>query len=926
MNISVSVLKRFAFQIDSKARLGNRPKRSALLFAGAFILACLLQPLLPARAAVPLDEGPILVLPFSVTGSPDNAALENELPRLVAQRLLAKGLTIMPHEETLALLRAAKPGNINGAAARSLLAGSRAGAAIYGSCVQNSSGITLDVRLVRANKAESPRVLRAWQKDPGNLLFAVEDLAGQVNSEMRKNYVISRIEVRGTKVLNPDVVLLRLNTRQGDPIDAQALDRELKRIWELGYFSDISLDLEQSPAGIALVYNVTEKPRVSSVTFENVSAVDLEDLRTAMSTHTGSVLNDKTLVADLQAINELYRKNGHYLAKVSYRLEEDRAGNTAALIVHVEEGQRLFIKKINLEGVDSFSQGTVKDELALAERWLFSFLTGSGILQEELLERDVSAIIAFYMNNGFMDIQVPSPRVDYKEDGIYITFTVSEGPRYRVNGVGFAGELIDSDETLAALTRMHTAARKRDYFSLSMMQDDIKALSAYYAEYGYAFADVSPRPRKSEDPADPGVFVVYAIEKQQKVYVRNIIIEGNIRTRDNVILREMQLADGDAFNGRLLSNSMRRLNNLGFFEQAESELVPTANPEEADLKIKLKERNTGALMGGVGYSTYSKFGVTGSIQESNLWGKGYGAAFQVMFSGLHNSYDLSFLNPRVNDSKFSLYTNAYRWEDDYTDYQRDTMGGNVRVGHPLGEYTGISLGYNLEIYKLYDFDSAVSQVLRRYEGKRSASSALLHIERNTTERMRLTDSTVVSFSAQYTGNVLGGDDAFIRLMANLQFYKMITSNSAAHLRLRGGAILENGNKSDNPIPIFERFWMGGIDTVRGYYSRDIVPRDLTLPSHDRIGGTRMAYANVEYIISLSQELGLNIVPFFDIGLNVDHKQDFSWHDDNKKSAGLELRWRSPMGDLRFSWGYPFDKGWGGQKLSSRFEFSIGNFF
>ncbi|MDR2050454.1 MAG: outer membrane protein assembly factor BamA [Deltaproteobacteria bacterium] len=894
-------------------------------WAAFFLLSFLLGLSVPAGASTPLDEDMIMVLPFRVVGEGAGGVPENELHQLMVQRLLAKGLVVMPPEEVSSLLEGGNLSAPDAAAVRSLLAGSRANVAVYGTCTRPGGSLLLDGRLVWADPAERVRTLKATQRDAGNLLFAVEDLAAQINSEVRKNSVISRVEVRGTRSLNPDMVLLRINTRRGDPIDFQALDRELKRIWELGYFSDIVLDLEQSDEGINLIYNVTEKPRISGIVFENIQAVDEEDLRVAMSTQPGAVLNERVLKTDIQAIIEVYRKKGHYLATVNSRLEDEDEGASTRLIMDVTEGNRLFIETIAVKGAESFSERTLKGEMALSERWLFSVFTNSGVLQEELLERDVSAIGAFYMNNGFIDVLVHAPVVEYKEDGIVITYTVEEGPRYRVSGVGFAGELIDSDATLASLTAMHEAARDNEYFSLSLLQDDIKALTEYYAEYGYAFASVLPQTRKESNAGgDPGVFVLYSIEKRQKVHVRNVIIEGNNHTRDNVIMREMRLVDGDAFNGRLLSRSMRRLNNLGFFEQAESELLPTANPEEVDIKINLKERNTGSIVGGVGYSTYSRFGVSGSIQETNLWGKGYHLGFQTQFSDLYNAYDLSFLNPRVNDSKLSFGLNLYRWENDYTDYDRDTFGGIVRVGYPLGEYSSAVLGYRLEFYKLFNFDNYVSNVLRQYAGDRSARVLSLRLARDTTDRRNPSDGSILSLTSEYAGGFMGGDDSFVRFIASTQFYKKVTENSVLHLKLVGGALLENEHGKFPPV--FERFWMGGIDSVRGYKSRDIVPRDLTTPYNDRIGGTRMAYANLEYIFQLSQDLGLNVVPFFDMGVNIDHRQKFNWKDDNKKSAGLELRWRSPMGDLRFSWGYPFDRGWGDIRLSPRFEFSMGNFF
>lgn len=887
----------------------------------AFLCAC---PTISMAAApsVPsgLESGFVIVLPFEASGE-NSARIEDELPMVLAQRLAAKGVPVMPHDKMLELVARLRIKDLDVITVRRLLAQSGAQAAIYGNYTQQGQGFNINARLIKQKDSDS-RAFRVEQRDVANFLFGVEDLAGRLVSELRKFSVINRIEVRGTKSLDPDVVLLRINSRQGDPIEPATLDRELKRIWDLGYFDDIVLELEQTPSGINLVYNVTEKPRLARIIIEGNDELKASDIRGVMSTNPGNVLNDKTLYVDKQAIYEAYRKKGYYLASIGHRIDTDDKG-AATLVITVNEGKRLYITNINIKGNKEVSDRKIKKQMALSTRWMFSFITGSGVLKEELLERDGSAIGQYYMTLGYMDVVVGTPQVEYKPDGIEINVQVSEGKRYRVAGVGFSGELIDSDAVLSEHTKLQKLAKDKEYIDITVVQDDIESLKNFYADYGYAFANVNPSHRKDKsDPEHPRVFVTYNMSKNQKVYVRNIILEGNMHTRDNVILREMRLVDGDQFSSSKLKRSIRRLNSLGYFDSAESEMVPTPNDSEVDLKIKLAERSTGALMGGVGYSTYSKFGITASIQEANLWGKGYNLGFYTLFSGMRNSYNLNFTNPRVNDTELTLGLDAYRWEDDYTDYERDTNGAGIRVGYPLGEYTGFMVGYRAEFYKLFNFDDDISQVLKQYEGERTASVATFRITRDTTDRSRPTDGTMVQFTTEYGGGLLGGDDAFVKLIGEVNLYKQITEDSVAHLRVKGGTMLEND--ADNKPPVFERFWMGGMESVRGYRARDIVPRDPKFG--DRIGGTRMAFLNLEYIYQVSSDIGLNLVPFFDMGFNIDHEQDYDVWDEMKKSVGLELRWRSPMGDLRFCYGYPLDKGWGDTDLNGRFEFSIGKFF
>jgi outer membrane protein insertion porin family len=329
-------------------------------------------------------------------------------------------------------------------------------------------------------------------------------------------------------------------------------------------------------------------------------------------------------------------------------------------------------------------------------------------------------------------------------------------------------------------------------------------------------------------------------------------------------------------------------------------------------------------MAGVGYSTFSSFGVGATIMEQNLWGRGNLLALQASFSGRRNAYTLSFTNPRYRDTPLSVGGDIYYWRDDYIDYIKKTTGGVARFSYPIGEYTSIGWGYRLDQYRIYGLRAHASPIIRRYAYQdRYTSVAQGRITRDTTRNWRgmPTSGTFNMIGVEYGGGIMGGHDDFIKLTAQHNTYYQLWPHHVLHCRIRGSAIFRNGASE---VPVFERFWMGGINSVRGYDSRDIVPRD---PEYgDRIGGTRMAFTNLEYILTLNQDVGLFLVPFFDVGFNVDADRNYKLQDEIKRSAGLELRWRSPMGDLRFSYGIPFDTDWHGRKRPARFEFSMGHMF
>lgn len=908
-------------------------------------LACAVA-LLPHGAALAANAGQptVLVLPFQANAGPDMPNASRDVPQLIITSLEQNGLRAVPLSRASGLLRAANGETIDLAAARRL--GRQAGAdlVIYGNFNQLGDGFTMETRLVPVDKGEV--VPAAFERQS---LLALGECASALAS--RASSMVARptaeapqpapaasgtglvpmgapaaatggladVQVRGMNVLDPDTVLMRLTIRKGDTPDANAINEEVKRIWDMGYFSDVQASLE----GNVLIFTVVEKPRIDNIIVEGSQEVDAEDVIAAMGTKPGSVLNEQMLSDDLQKIAELYRKDGFYLAKASYRLQDRPGGRGAVLVITVNEGNKLYIKEVDIEGIKELDKDDMDKYLALKPRGMFSWLTGSGVLKEEYLERDTNAIAAYGLNQGFIDIQVSAPEVEYKPDGIYVKFIVHEGPRYTVRDVKFAGDIIDSEDKMLEVVEMDDWKKDNDYFSLTVMQEDSKRLTDFYADYGYAFAEVDTKLIKAED-GSPQVDVGYLVDKKQKVFIRRLSVEGNTKTRDNVILREMRLGDGDMYEGAKLRRSTERLNRLRYFSAVDMELVPTGNEDEVDLKVKVKETNTGALMGGIGYSTYYDVGVTASIMERNLFGRGYWLQLQGFFSWRRTSGVLSFTNPRLYDTDLSVGNDLYYTHDYWDDFTKDTIGDTIRASYPIGEYTTVGLAYRLERYELYDVDEWSSPYISDYKGVNWTSALSGRILRDTTDqRDRPTKGTIARLWGEYGGGILGGTDNFIKAVADWQGFWSFNPENTFHVRARVGGVFQNG---DDPVPVFERFWLGGMDSIRGYSYSDLSPRDYKYDG-EQIGGDRMGVLNVEYIWTFQKDMGLAIVPFFDAGFNIDQK---TMGDELDKyivaSAGLELRWRSPMGDLRIAYGIPLVQDYDGEREQGRLEFSMGQFF
>lgn len=884
----------------------------------------------------------VLVLPFQAVAGPDLPNASAQIPQMISENLREKGLNVVPMSRADAILRQSGSSSIDLAIARKL--GRRAGAklVIYGAFNQLGDGFSMESRLVPVEEGEA--VPASFERDSllalGECANALADRASSMlpQSQAQQSAPVQEepgtfvpmgrtgsggladVQVRGMNVMDPDTVLMRLSVRKGDSPDADTINEEVKRIWDMGYFSDVQASME----GNVLVFTVVEKPRIDNIIVEGSDAVDSDDVIAAMATKPGSVLNEEMIADDLQKILELYHKEGYYLAKANYRLRDRPGGRGGAiLVIDVEEGNKLYVKDVVIEGLEQLDRSDLDKYLALKPRNIISWLTGSGVLKDEYLERDTNAISAYGLNEGFIDIQVGAPKVDYEPDGIVVTFTVHEGPRYKIRDIKFGGDVIADEGDMLDVVEIDEWKKDKDYFSLTVMQEDSKRLTDYYGDYGYAFAEVDTRVMKADDGSDQ-VDIGYLIDKKQKVFIRRLSVEGNTKTRDNVILREMRLGDGDMYEGAKLRRSTERLNRLRYFSAVDMELTPTEKEDEVDLKIKVKEDNTGALMGGIGYSTYYDVGISASVMERNLFGRGYWLQLQGFFSWRRTTGVLSFTNPRVYDTDLSVGNDLYYTHDYWDDFTKDTIGDTIRLAYPLGEYTTFGLAYRLERYELYDVEYNASPYISDYKGTNWTSALSARILRDTTNaKERPTKGTITRLWAEYGGGGLGGTDNFIKAIADWQGFWSINPENTFHLRARVGGVFQN---SSDPVPVFERFWLGGMESIRGYSYSDISPRDYKYGG-EQIGGDRMGVLNAEYIWTFEKEMGLAIVPFVDGGFNIDAK---TMGNDLDKyivwSTGLELRWRSPMGDLRIAYGIPLSQDYDGERESGRLEFSMGQFF
>jgi len=855
--------------------------------AALFAILAVLAFTLPSHAQSGQSGTKILVLPFAVNTASDQKGIAASLPGILAESLRREGIAVATEKPA---------GTMDDQTARRLASAAKATHALYGSVSQIGEALSIDGRLVPASDG-APLSVFAQAKEVMQLEPAAKELAGKVRGLLVTGDAIVDVAVEGNQILDKDVIILKAKTQVGQPYDPKSVNDDLKRLFETGYFDDVQIRLENVPGGKKLVFVVKEKPRIQAIGVIGSGEVDQDKILETMSTKAGSILNLKVLAEDLEKIRELYRKDGFYKTEVNYELEQTDP-RIARLNIIVKEPKKLYIREVKIEGVSKVDADELHDELSTSERRFWSWVTGSGVLKEEMLERDAAAIENFYANRGYVDIKVGQPDVEYGDDGITVVFRVNEGDRYKVGKVDFGGDLLMDNDALLQIVKLDQLAEEGAYFDRSVVRDDLNLLTEIYGDLGYAFAQADVDLMKND--AEKTIDVAYTINKGRRVYIRRVQIEGNDKTRDNVIRREMRLADGDLFSGNKVRRSNERLDRLDYFEKVDIETVPTENPTEVDLKVKVKDKNTGAFSLGAGYSTYDSVFFGGSVEERNLFGKGYNAKFQGMISGTSSRFILSLMNPRFNDTNLTTGISLYNLYKKYDDYSKETIGGKLTFGYPLGEYTLLSWAYRLDRYRIFNTNWYPSSVIANSEGTHWSSSLTAEIDRDTTDSStRPTKGTKNTLSLEYAGGILQGSDDFIRPTVTSNYFHPLPWDLVFHWRGSASVLFNNGG---GDIPVFERFYLGGIENVRGYEQNKISPQDSR--TGERIGGLAMFFTNIETIYPISKSNGIWGLVFFDAGNSWASHTEMDW--SLYKSVGAGLRWYSPMGLIRVEYGYGLD--------------------
>jgi len=739
---------------------------------------------------------------------------------------------------------------------------------------------------------------------------------------------IVEVVVKGNQRIEKSAVLNVVRMKAGDTLEGEKTDSDIRAIYKLGHFQDVQVTTEASEKGTVLVYVVAEKPIVRSVKFTGNKELTTDKLKDALEFKQNSIFSAKDLARSIAKIKKLYGDEGYYLAEVE-PVVTNNSPTELAVTFKITEGDKILIRSISFDGNKTFSSRKLRGVMETKEQWFLSWLTNAGTYKEEVLKNDSLLIADFYMNNGFINVKVGEPvvRLADAKDALEASIGITEGDQYRIGEIGFKGELLEPAEDL----RKKIKAEPGELFSRAVLRTDIFTLTDVYADKGYAFANVNPLTKA--DPEKKLVDLTFDMEKGELVYFERINIAGNPKTRDKVVRRELRVGEGELYSATGMKRSKQQLMNTGYFEEATIATVKGSSANKLNVDVNVKEKPTGTFSIGGGYSSLDGIIGQGSVQQANFLGLGLKANLSGSIGGKSQTYSVGVTDPYFMDTKWTLGGDLYRSERDYTDYSRRLMGGDIKAGYPINDFIGTFFMYKYELKDLYNPQIAYQglnfQDPTLYPlGSSTTSSIFGSITRNTTDyRLDPTSGMINSLSAEYAG--LGGDNKYARYIGDTTWFHPIYKKLIFSSKLTLGYIQDVGKL----VPIDEKFYLGGIFSLRGYKARTVSPVKSQLSkdnignsSNDQIylGGNKEAFGNIEITFPVLPEVGVKGVAFFDYGNSYGENQKM--FSSLLMSYGAGIRWASPIGPLRLEYGIPLNPRDGLDSKTGRFEFSIGSLF
>ncbi|OFW97261.1 MAG: outer membrane protein assembly factor BamA [Alphaproteobacteria bacterium RIFCSPHIGHO2_12_FULL_66_14] len=731
---------------------------------------------------------------------------------------------------------------------------------------------------------------------------------------------ISAVQIQGNVRAEPETIRSYLQLKEGQPYDAAAADRSLKALFGTGLFADVVIEMQ----GSTLVVKVTENPIINRVAFEGNSKIDDDKLRDEVQSRARQVFTRARVQSDVERILTIYRRSGRYNASVEPKIIKLEQGRVD-LVFEINEGDVTGVKRITFIGNEAFSDGTLRGVIRTVESAWWRFLSSDDRFDPDRLNLDRELLRKFYFTEGYADFRVVSAVAELSpnRDGFFLTFTISEGERYKFGEIEVSTRFqgLDVDTLKSYLTMA-----EGDWFDSSDIEKTVSELTDVVGSLGYAFVEVRPNVRRNKDTKT--VDLSFEIQEGPRVYVERINISGNTRTLDKVIRREFRLAEGDAFSSAKLRRSQERLRALGFFEKVDVSAAPGSAPDRTNLEVQVVEQSTGEISFGAGYSTTA--GIVGdiSIKERNLLGKGQEVRLGLSIGTLSTNIDFSFTEPYFLDRNMAAGFDIFRTSNDrqnVANYSDSAIGFALRSGWAYTEHTRQIVRYTLRQSNIYNVQPWASPVVQAQAGYSTVSEVSETLTWDTRDsRLNTTKGWLLRNTIAVAGAI--GTEQYARTTADAVYFQSIFDEFVIAV---GGSLGVVVPISNTYIKLNNLFFLGG-DTLRGFAVAGVGPRDAG--TTDALGGQYFYTTTAELsfpLYGIPKEFGLQGKAFVDTGsLWGNQAENFgaSVLDSQlmRVGTGIGVQWISPFGPIRVDYSFPVVKeSW---DKTQNFRFSFGTRF
>ncbi len=796
-------------------------------------------------------------------------------------------------------------------------------------------------------------------------------------AEQAEGLPIVAIETVGNRRVARDDVLSYLREKKGHLFKVEGLTADVHSLWDSGFFEDVQVDLTANDRGVVLRFVVRERPNIKEIAFEGNDEIENDKINEIIEIKVNTILSIPAVRRSVQKLKDAYAEKGYFLADVTYEVQQARE-NEVIVKFKIKEHEPVTVRRVTFIGNDHLTDEELRDQMQTGNGGFLAFGSG-GSYRQDVFERDVLMLSALYYDKGYLSVQIGTPRVMLTPDrqGIDIAVAIHEGPRYKIRQLRIYERDPDNPshevEPLGGRRALRELvhAQSGGFFNRAELIKDLQSIRTVYRDAG--FANVEAEPETELDPAHEQVDIVIPIRRGPAVYIERIEVKGNTKTRDKVVRRELELQEGHLFSETLLEIGKRRITALGYFERVDVSTSQGSAPEKLVVNIEVTEKPTGTFQVGAGFSSIESFIATAQVQQANLFGNGQSLAVQAQLSALRQLATVRFFEPYFLDSYWNSSVELYDTFYVFPNFARHSVGGSMTFGYALiqpwlrlsvtatTEWDSVNTGAVTTLFgtTTSGFSSTFQQLpLANLFNSGRVFSLRPTITYDTRDnRLFPTSGIYLQASTELASEAFGSEFNYLRHRFSGRFYYPLGggtgqpgSGFVLKLNTEAGLIT---SPDPQGVPIFQRYFLGGILDIRGFSLRSIGarlpltstlnPTSAPIANGANIGGNLEAYENLELEFPILDKVGIRGVIFIDAGNSWNLENQFcrttpATQFDRvvqpcftasslgylRTSSGFGLRWFSPLGPLRFEWGFPlaplpYEK-------TSDFEFTIGNFF